>query len=379
MTPWLVRLLRPSINRTLRQKQKIVDLAIGGIEHVKQAIAAGAGVLITPNHSFHYDSYVLIEASHRVGRAFHFLTAWQVFATSTWIEQIFLQRHGCYSINREGTDLAAFKTSVDILREGRHPLVIFPEGDIYHNNDQVTSFQEGATAIAMSAAKKSDRPIVCIPCAIKAFYVDDPSAALEDLMSRLEASLFWRPRTELSLPDRIYRFAEGMLALKEYEYLGEPHSGTVRERVSRLSDTLLTRLETQYGVPRTGGSIPQQVRKVRRAVIKASEQESVAADTAARLADDMDDLFFIVQLFSYPGNYVSQRPSVERIAETLDKFEEDIFHVAYPGVRGARRAVVRFGEPIPVPRERENRTAVESWTKDVEGQVQSLLDAIIKP
>jgi hypothetical protein len=228
----------------------------------------------------------------------------------------------------------------------------------------------------MSAAKKSDRPIVCIPCAIKAFYVGDPSAALADLMSRLEASLHWKPRTELPLIDRIYRFAEGMLALKEYEYLGQPCSGTVRERVSRLSDTLLTRLEEKHGVPHTGGSIPERVRKVRRAVIKAREHEGVDADTATRLADDMDDLFFIVQLFSYPGNYVSERPSVERIAETLDKFEEDIFHVAYPSVRGARRVVVRFGEPISVPREREARTAIESWTKQVEDQVQSLLDAI---
>ena len=84
MTPWLVRLWRPLINRELKRGQKIVELDIGGQEHVERALKEGAGVMVTPNHSFHYDSYVMIEAAHRVGRPFHFLTAWQVFAMSKW-------------------------------------------------------------------------------------------------------------------------------------------------------------------------------------------------------------------------------------------------------------------------------------------------------
>ena len=114
MTPWLVRLWRPLINRTLRKGQKITKVDVQGTEHVQGALKDGAGTLITPNHSFHYDSYVMIEAAHRVGSCFHFLSAWQVFAMSKPFEQKVLQWHGCYSINREGNDLQAFKTSVDI-------------------------------------------------------------------------------------------------------------------------------------------------------------------------------------------------------------------------------------------------------------------------
>src|SRR5262245_48236962 len=99
MSPWLVRLWRPMVNRDLARGQKIVELDIRGIERVQKALADGAGVLITPNHSFHYDSYVLIEGSHRVGRPFHFLTAWQVFAMSNWQTRMMLQWHGCFSIN----------------------------------------------------------------------------------------------------------------------------------------------------------------------------------------------------------------------------------------------------------------------------------------
>ena len=376
MTPWLVRLWRPLINSTLRRDQKIVKLDISGVEHVQKALRDGAGVLVTPNHSFHYDSYVLIEASHRVGQPFHFLSAWQVFAMSKWFEQLVLQWHGCYSINREGADLAAFKTSVEILRASPHPLVIFPEGDIYHNNDRVTPFRDGAAAIAMSAAKKADRPVVCVPCALKCFYVDDPSEDLKQLMSRLEESLHWRPRPDLPLTDRIYRFAEGVLALKEYEYLGQPQTGSVPQRAAGLADKLLARLEAKHAVPNKGGIVPERVKEVRRAVIKAIEQDGATQDSVQKLAADMEDLFFVIQLFSYPGDYVAERPSIERIAETLDKFEEDVLKVDYPAIRGKRRAVLRFGEPLPVPKGRDAKNTVESWTDLVEGRVQGLLDII---
>jgi hypothetical protein len=319
---------------------------------------------------------VLIEASHRVGTPFHFLTAWQVFAASKWHAQKMLQWHGCFSINREAADLAAFKTAVEILKAKREPLVIFPEGDIYHNNDRVTPFRDGAAAIAMSAAKKAERPIVCVPCALKCFYLDDPTEKLKDLMTRLEEAIHWRPRPELPLVERIYRMAEGMLVLKELEHLGQPRSGPVRERTLSLMDAVLARLEARHHVPNKGGIVPERVKEVRRAVIKAMEQDGQAADVKEQLAADMADLFFVIQMFSYPGDYVAERPTIERIAETLDKAEEDVLGAVYPGVRGRRKAVVRFGEPIEVPKEREAKGAVEKWTDMVEGRVQGLIDGI---
>jgi 1-acyl-sn-glycerol-3-phosphate acyltransferase len=376
MTPWLVRLWRPLVVRDLSRGQRIVELDIGGIEHVQRALKDGAGVLVTPNHSFHYDSYVVIEASHRVGMPFHYLTAWQVFAMSKWHERLMLQWHGCFSINREGADMAAFKTAVEILRTSPHPLVIFPEGDIYHNNDRVTPFRDGAAAIAMTAAKKAERPIVCVPCALKCFYLDDPTPRLLELMSRLEETIHWRPRPDLPLDQRVYRFAEGMLALKELEFVGQAQCGPLQERTSRLADAVLARLEQRHQVPNKRGIIPERVKEVRRTVIKAIEQDGQSTGAKEQLAADMDDLFFVVQLYSYPGNYVAEQPTIERIAETLDKFEEDVLRAEYPAVRGTRRTVLRFGEPIPVPKEREAKGSVEQWTDLVESRVQGLLDDI---
>jgi hypothetical protein len=376
LQPWLVRLWRPLINRTLRESQKIAQVDVQGIEHVQQPLAGGAGMLVTPNHSFHYDSYALIEASHRVGRPFHFLSAWQVFAMSKWHEQLVLQWHGCFSINREGNDLSAFKTAVDILRENPHPLVIFPEGDIYHNNDRVTPFRDGAAAIAMSAAKKASRPIVAVPAALKCFYIEDPTDELTQLMTRLEEAIHWRPRPDLPLPERIYRFAGGALALKELEYLGRAQDGTIPQRVAALADFVLSRLEERYAIKSKTAAVPERVKELRRAVIKQMEQDGLSQEQRHKLSHDMEDLFFVIQLYSYPGDYVAQQPSLERIAETLDKFEEDVLKADYPGIRGRRRAVVKFGPPVEVPKERDSRSTVAEWTDLMEQKVQGLLDEI---
>jgi hypothetical protein len=314
-----------------------------------------------------------------VGQPFHFMTAWQVFAMSTAYERWVLQVHGCFSINREANDLQAFKQGVEILRESEHPLAIFPEGDIYHHNDRVKPFRDGAAAIAMSAAKKGPRKIVVIPCALKAHYVQDPTSELEALMTRLEEEIHWRPRKSLPLNDRLYKFAEAMLALKEIEYLGRPHGGSVVERGNRLAINVLERLEKKYGVaPPSGdhGMISERVKELRRAAIKAIERDGLSAAEREQLVIDKDDLFFVIQLFSYPGDYVAEHPTIERIAETLDKFEEDIFKLDCPNIRGERHVTVRFGEPIVVPAERSGRDAVAQWTDMLEKKVQELLDGI---
>ena len=375
MTPWLVRWMRPLIQRDLK-RQRIDHLDIQGLDHLRKAIDDGAGILITPNHSFHYDSYVLIETSHRVHLPFHFLTAWQVFQLSTPFQRWMLQRHGCFSVDRESSDTRALKRSIEILSESRHPLVIFPEGDIYHHSDRVSPFRDGAAAIALSASKRASRKVVVIPCSLKCFYLNDPTPSLNETLNRLEQSLHWRPRPNLSLDARVYRIAEGLLTLKEMEYMGQSHRGGLVERIGGLANYVLDQLEDKQGRPRGTESIPERVRDARRAIIKQMDESDLNTEQTESLNADMEDLFFVIQLYSYPGDYVSEKPVIERVAETLDKFEEDVLKADYPGVRGPRRVVVRFGTPLEIPKERGGRGAIAEWTRRIENEVQAGLDAI---
>ena len=151
LSPTWVRMTRRWRRGQLANKQQIIDISVDGAEHLCDAVAAGHGVLISPNHSAHYDSAALYVAADGLNLPLYFMTAWQVFAMSSGFERFAMQRLGCFSIDREATDRQAYKQAVEILESHAHPLVIFREGDIYHTSERVTPFREGAAAIALSA------------------------------------------------------------------------------------------------------------------------------------------------------------------------------------------------------------------------------------
>ena len=375
MTPWWFRLTAPLRSKALRE-QKINRVNVQGLEHLKQSVANNHGVMLTPNHSFHWDSYCLISAADELRMPFYIMTAWQVFAMSKWFARHSMQRCGCFSVDREGTDVQSLKTAVDVLQNKKHPLLIFPEGDVYHMNDRVTAFRDGAAAIALLAARKSTRPISIIPVAIKRWYSQDPTPSLLQTIERLEKRLYWRPQSELSLLERVLHVAGGLLSLKELEHLRVTHTGSLRTRVERLSSSLLGTCENRYGLEAKHSLIPERVKEVRRAIIQAREREAAAASEEQKKhwTADMDSMFLVTQLYSYPGNYLEENPSVERIAETLDKLEEDALEASYPTVHAEREVLVRFDLPIELPTGKEKRMAPAELTDRLEKRVQSMLD-----
>lgn len=380
LTPWWVRISRGWRQRQLARRQQIVQIDAQGFDRVKEAALAGKGVLVTPNHSAHYDSAALYLAADRVDLPLYTMAAWQVFAMCSTFESWAMQRLGCFSVDREGADRQAFKQAVDILRQQPHPLVIFPEGDIYHVNDRVVPFREGAAAIALSAAKRAERPIVVFPTAIKFFYVDDPTDALHGLMDQLEERLYLRPQPDAELAQRIHRFAEAALALKELDYLGHTCSGRLRERVVSLTEAVLSQLEQRHDI-RAEGTTPERVKVLRKRLIDLLDDDKLPRENPIRfhqLQQDMEDVFFVAQCFSYPGDYLVDSPSIERMAETADKFEEDVLGKDLPTIRGRRRVVIQVGEPIEIETQRRGRDHVVELTQQMQQRVQEMLGELKK-
>ncbi|RKX39543.1 MAG: glycerol acyltransferase, partial [Verrucomicrobia bacterium] len=237
------------IRKRIRVKyHHIVEIEIQGLENLKQCIDNGQGVLIAPNHSCHADPSIVYWVADQLKTPFYFMAAWQIFLRANWIRLLVLRHHGCFSVDREGTDIRAFRQAVDILQHKPHPLVIFPEGAIYHINKRVTPFHDGPIAIALTARKHSDRAISCVPCGIRYQYTTSPLNELLSLMDRLEEQILWRPKRNLILRKRIYEFAEAILGLKETEYLGHTQTGTLPERIRSLAEYILQGLEDKYGI-----------------------------------------------------------------------------------------------------------------------------------
>jgi hypothetical protein len=395
----------------LRQQQRIVEIRAEGWEHVQGPLSQGKGVLIAPNHSVHYDSAALYIAADRVDLPLYFMTAWQVFGMSSRFDQWAMQHLGCFSIDRESVDRQAFKQAVRILQNEPYPLVIFPEGDIYHTSDHVTPFREGAAAIALMAAKRGERPVTAVPCGIKFHYVDDPTPQLVELAGELEQRVLLRAAPDQPLPQRVHRIAEAVLALKELDFLGHTRTGRLRERIPFLTQAVLRDIEQRHGIAWKGDEslarVPERTKALRQKIIE--EMQRRAAEEAAtngqpkrsfrkrekppaltrlsrdgaqelgwreRLHLDMEDIFFVMQLYSYPGDYLTNNPNVERLAETLDKFEEDILQMDLPRVRGARRVTIRFGEPIEMRTDRGQRTGADELTQIMQKAVQAVVDSL---
>jgi 1-acyl-sn-glycerol-3-phosphate acyltransferase len=395
LTPWWFQLARYWRRRALK-KQLIERIDVQGLENLQAALDSKQGVLMTPNHSFHWDSYCLLEGAERLRTPFYFMTAWQVFAQSNWFDCESMRRCGCFSVDREGTDIQSLKTAVDIMQNRPQPLVIFPEGDVYHTNDRVTPFRDGAAAMALMAARKAVRPVVIIPVAIKRWYTQDPTPSMLKTLAELERRLYWRPRQDTSIRERILHVAKGLLTLKELEYFGQSSEGEPVDRLKHLASSVLWRCEDRYSIRDRDAMLPERIKEVRRRIIQAqqecsSQAATITSQTAVpattpnssatleqqrQWASDMDDMFLVTQLYSYPGDYMEQNPTWERQAETLDKLEEDALGATYPSVRGPRRVIVRFDQPYELPRGKSKKLSPAEVTDHIEHRVQAMLDEL---
>jgi 1-acyl-sn-glycerol-3-phosphate acyltransferase len=373
LRPALVRLLAPARRLWQRWQLKLRRVEVRGLEHFRHAAAAGHGVLITPNHFSYADPLVLLEAADRVRLPFYFMTAWQVFGAAGPLRRLVLRQHGCFSVDREGDDVRAFRHAVSVLRGKPNPLVIFPEGDLYRLRDRVTPFHEGPARVALLAAR-GGRRVVCLPASITYHYVGDPAPQLARLLDRLERAFRWRPAAGRTIEQRVGRLTEAALALKELEYLGAAGSGPLAERIDALTGDILGRLEGEYGAERGGAGVPRRVHRLWRQVVGRMNRPSADDARRGRCQDDLNDLFAVLQVFCYGVGVGSGPADAETLAAVLDHLEEDILGAPVATPRADRDAVLTFGRPVMVHPDRAGRDAARLLTRTLEERVQALLD-----
>jgi hypothetical protein len=167
----------------------------------------------------------------------------------------------------------------------------------------------------------------------------------------MERRLSIKPKVSAPLHERILRYGEMLLTIKEKEKLGRSYDDdgeTLPGRIARLANGILEKLEVaHFSAARTDDPIPVRVKQLRRHLLDEICEQGTAPDKVTEAHDALDDVHVVVQLYSYPGDYVTSKPSVERMAETIEKFEEDVFD-DYAKPKGKRRATVTLAEPIDV-------------------------------
>jgi 1-acyl-sn-glycerol-3-phosphate acyltransferase len=368
--------LAPLRKYYLRSFYKISAVNIVGQENLA-CIKPGDGALVAPNHSHDSDPHVMMDVGHRMGRQFYFMAAWQVFLAHHGVDGWVMQRFGAFSVDREGCDRRALRQASDLLTGGQS-LVIFPEGEIYHTNERLTPLREGVAFMAVTAQRDLEKAgggkrVWVVPTCIRYKYDQDITPRLTEAVSAMERRFLLPTVAGEPLPQRITRLGEVLLTIKEKQALGHGQEGDLASRLRRLIDALLGKLEGKYlAKPNAGESVPVRVKTLRHSIL-----EAMGADAAKAPAYQpaLDDLHLVLQLYSYPGDYVSSRPTVERMAETVEKFEEDLDGVATP--KGSRSATVTFGPAIdvaPFIASRPRAASIE-LTGQLEENIKKLMDA----
>jgi len=147
---WMFRLwLRPY----LRKSYGIVQCTYEGLDHVRDSLKAGHGILLCPNHSRDSDPMIIGMLCRKIPSHVYSMASWHIFKQNQ-LESFVVRRLGGFSIYREGLDRQSLDTAVQIVSNAERPLVIFPEGVVSRSNDRLNSLMDGVSFIARVAAKK---------------------------------------------------------------------------------------------------------------------------------------------------------------------------------------------------------------------------------
>lgn len=378
--PWFRPILNALTRLSLRMQHKVETVDIVGGETVSELATAGHSILVTPNHADHADPELMMTVGRRGGYAFHFMAAREGFEKSP-INRFVMRRGGAFSVNREGGDVAAIKMAIKILEEAKHPLVIFPEGEIYHHMETLDELNEGVASMALRAgAKLNDgKNGYVVPAAIRLRYGSISESDMSDRLSALEKRITWKPRTGKGPVDRILDLGSALLAIKEEEYLGGAQKGPLDQRLSDLRQALVTQVEKAHDALNKDLTIPKRIKAIRALIRRelTDTEKPPREERSDLLYDELDRIFLAHQLYSYPGMYLSSNPSIDRIAETIYKLEEDI--TGKGKYLGKRRAEVRFGEPVDTKaflneRGLNTKTGVGPLTELIRDRIQGLME-----
>jgi 1-acyl-sn-glycerol-3-phosphate acyltransferase len=363
----------------------IADVELDGMEQIGVRIQPDDGVLIAPNHSHDSDPHVMIEVGKKLGRQLYFMAAWQIFRPHWGIDGFCLQRLGAFSVDREGCDRRAVKQAVEILTTGK-TLVVFPEGEVYRLNERLTPLLEGVAFMALTAQRDLDKSAAAkaksetgsrvwiVPTAIRYKYAEELAPKLDEAIRQIEARMLTKPPHGATLNERIVRVGELALTIKEKEKLGHARDseGDLPGRIAYLIEDLLKRNETKHlKKSPSAETVPLRVKALRRHLLEIWTDEKSEPEMLRLAREGLDDVQLVLQLYSYPGDYVSEKPSIERMAETIEKFEEDLTGFARP--KGKRDARVVFGEPIDL-----KLAAAAGRPRTVAADVTDKLEAAIK-
>ena len=360
----------------LRKKYGVVQFDLQHVDRLRDSLRAGHGIVLMPNHCRDEDGFVVGRLSVELRSWFYYMSSWHVFKMGR-IPAFLLPRIGLYSVNREGADRSAVKTSVDILAHARRPIVIFPEGYLGRSNDRLNPMMDGPALIARAAAKKRAQinpagKIVVHPIALRYRLLAPLEPCVAGVLAEIEQRLGMSPGAGLPLGERVDKIGEALQAKRETEYLGQPQTGPLAPRLANLIQVILHPLEDEWiGARHDHEPVQSRVRRLRSAIVPRLVKGGLTEAEVKRCWKHLADIYLAQQLDAYPPGYLSGNPPPERLLETIERYQEDLTDKLQPYVPLA--VTVTVGEAIVVNPGREPHGANDPLLHAVEDQLTAML------
>lgn len=361
----------------LKRKEGVVSHEIRGADYLRESLRAQHGILLAPNHCRLADPMVMSWLARDVRCLVYAMASWHLFQQSRFMGWA-IPRMGGFSVYREGIDRQAINLAIEVLETAARPLVIFPEGAVSRTNDRLHALLDGVAFIARTAAKRRAKAvaggqIVVHPVAIKYLFRGDFDATADPVLTEIEQRLSWQPQKHLSTDQRVAKIGLTLLGLKEMEYFGRTYADALADRMARLIDRLLCPLEEEWFGAAGSGPVVPRVKALRMKIMPDMVRKELEPAERQRRWRQLADIYLAQQISNYPPDYL-QHQSVDRLLETIERFEEDLTDQVR--VHGRLHAVIEVGAGIPVSSHRDRQAAVDPLMVEIEQRLQQMLDRL---
>ena len=178
----------------------------------------------------------------------------------------------------------------------------------------------------------------------------------------------------MSIVDRIGKLGQALLTLGKSSHSAKHAKEISTSGPSSSFEHLLTKLEADWKINDTSGSVIARVKRIRTAILPNMCRPGDARGTHRRWRD-LADAYYAQQLSHYPRDYILREKNLpERIVETVERFEEDFTDKMR--INEPFHTVIQVGEAIPVGTQRTRDEAGDPIMADVRRQLQTMMNEL---
>lgn len=119
-----------------------------------------------------------------------------------------------------------------------------------------------------------------------------------------------------------------------------------------------------------------RIKALRMKIMPDMIRGDLASDERSRRWRQLERIYLAQQVASYPPDYIKSLASVDRVLETVERFEEDLTdHVR---VMGPLRCIIEVGQPIEVAGKRSRTPQGDPLMIRLAQEMQDMLDGLAR-